>query len=173
MENKNKFGVMIENLEEDETLVIGEEIFVNEIILDESLQCALLGTINFLEVDFQRIDFTGSTFVNCEFKNCRLKDVIFRKCDFWNVTFENCQIEESNFTKATFNNGGFRNCKFLTTSLRASYFSNFQFIETKFDKSNLDLIVGLSIKVLKSNQLTDIEESSNLGDFLENISFND
>lgn len=81
------------------------------------------------------------------------------------MTFENCQIEESNFTRTTFNNGGFRNCKFLTKSLRASYFSNFQFIETKFDKSNLDFIGALSIKVSKSNQFI-IEESFNLGDFL-------
>ena len=41
---------------------------LNEIILDEYLQCSVLGTIIFFEVDFRRIDFTGSTFVNCLYK---------------------------------------------------------------------------------------------------------
>ena len=92
---ENKFERIIENLEEEETLRIGDQTFLNEMILAESIQCSILGTLTFFEVDFKRIDFTGSTFVNCEFKNCRFKDVILRKCEFWNPTFENCQIERS------------------------------------------------------------------------------
>lgn len=87
---ENKFEKVIENLEEEETLTLGDQTFLNEMILDESIQCSILGTLTFFEVDFKRVDFTGSTFVNSEFKNYRFKDVILRKCEFWNITFENC-----------------------------------------------------------------------------------
>ena len=139
---KNKFERIIENLEEEEILTIGDQTFLNEMILDESIQCSILGTLTFFEVDF-----TGSTFVNCEFKNCRFKDVILRKCEFWNPTFENCQIERSNLTRANFHKGTFRNCIFIKANLTASNFSEFEFIKTKFNNSDLDLIGARSIKV--------------------------
>ena len=142
-----KFERIIENLEDEETLTLGDQTFSNEMILDESIQCFILGTLTFFEVDFKRVDFTGSTFVNCEFKNCRFKDVILRKCEFWNPTFENCQIERSNLTRANFHKGTFRNCIFIKSNLTASNFSEFEFIKTKFNNSDLDLIGARSIKV--------------------------
>ena len=167
---ENKFERIIENLEEEKTLTLGAQTFLNEMILDESIQCSLLGILTFFEVDFKRVDFTGSTFVNCEFKKCRFKDVILRKCEFWNPTFENCQIERSNLTRANFHKGTFRNCNFLNVNLRASDFSDCEFIETKFNSSDLDLIGARSIKVWKLNQCTEIEDSSNFGNFLESMS---
>ena len=166
---ENKFERLIQNLDEEEILAIGNQVFLNEITLDQSLQCSMLGTLTFFEVDFKRIDFTGSTFVNCEFKNCRFNDVIFRKCEFWNLTFENCQIERSNLTKANFHKGTFQNCNFLNVNLRASDFSDFEFIETKFNNSDLDLIEARSIKVSRSNQSIEIEKSSNLEEILEDM----
>jgi len=166
---ENKLKTIIENLEEDEILMLGDQTFLNQIILDESLQCSVLGKIIFFEVDFKRIDFTGSTFVNCEFKNCRFKDLILRKCDFWNPTFENCQIERSNLTRANFHNGTFRNCNFLNVNLRASDFSDFEFIETKFNNSDLDLIGARSIKVSRSKQSIEIEKPSNLEKILKDM----
>ena len=145
---ENKFERIIENLEEEETWIIGDQTFLNEMILDESIQCSILGTLTFFEVDFKKIDFTGSTFVNCEFKNCRFKDVILRKCEFWNLTFENCQIERSNLTRANFHKGTFRNCNFLNMNLIASDFSDFEFIESKFNSSDLDWIGAQSIKAV-------------------------
>ena len=168
---ENKFERVIENLEEEETLTLGYQTFLNEMILNKSIQCFILGTLTFFEVDFKKVDVTGSTLVNCEFKNCRFNDVIFRKCEFWNPTFENCQIEKSNLTRANFHKGTFRNCIFLKVNLTASNFSNFEFIETKFNNSDLNLIGARSIKVWKLNQCTKIEESSNFGNFLENMSF--
>ncbi len=88
--------------------------------------------------------------MNCEFKNCRFKEVILRKCEFWNTTFENCI--------------------FIKANLTASNFSEFEFIKTKFNNSDLDLIGARSIKVWKLNQCTEIEESSNFGNLLENMS---
>jgi uncharacterized protein YjbI with pentapeptide repeats len=152
--------------------IIANLAFLNEMILDEALQCLILGTRIFFEVDFQRVDFTGSTFVNCKFKNCRLKDVRFRKCEFWNPTFKNCQIERSNLTRANFHKGTFRNCIFIKANLTASNFSEFEFIPTKFNNSALDLIGARSIKVWKLNQSTEIEKSSNFGNLLENMSCN-
>ena len=108
--------------------------------------------------------------MNCEFKNCRLKDVILRKCQFWNPTFENCQIERSNLTRTNFHKGTFRNCVFTKSNLRTTDFSEFEFIKTKFTKSDLDLIGAQSVKVWKLNQYIEIEEPSNLGNLLENMS---
>ena len=166
---ESKFEKILENLEEEETLIIGDKTFLNEMIFDESIQCSIFGTLTFFEVDFKRIDFTGSTFVNCEFKNCRFKDVILRKCEFWNPTFENCQIERSNLTRANFHKGSFRNCNFLNANLSASHFSDFEFIETKFNSSDLDLIGARSIKVSRSNQSIEIANSLNLEKTLKDM----
>mgnify|MGYP003454750687 CR=1 FL=1 len=67
---ENKFERIIENLEEEETLTLDDQISLNEMILNESIQCYMWGTVTFFEVDFKKVDFTGSTFVNCKFKNC-------------------------------------------------------------------------------------------------------
>lgn len=45
----NKFEKLLENFEERETLTLGDETFVNEMIWDESIQCSLLGTLTFLK----------------------------------------------------------------------------------------------------------------------------
>jgi uncharacterized protein YjbI with pentapeptide repeats len=170
---ENKFERIIENLEEIETLIVGDQTFLNEMILDQSIQCSIFGTLTFFEVDFKRVDFTGSTFVNCEFENCRFKDVILRKCEFWDTTFENCQIEKSHLTRANFHKGNFRNCIFIESNLTASYFAEFEFIETKFNKSDLSLIGARSIKVWKLNQCTEIENPSNFGNLLEDMNYED
>lgn len=78
---ENKFERIIENLEKKETLTLGYQTFLNEMIFDESIQCSILGKLTFFEVSFKKVDFTGSTFVNCEFKNCRFNEVIRRKGD--------------------------------------------------------------------------------------------
>ena len=95
---------------------------------------------------------------------------MFVKCDFWNPTFENCQIETSNLKRANFYKGTFRNCIFTKSNLRATDFSEFEFIKTKFTNSDLDLIGAQSVKVWKLNQYIEIEEPSNLGNLLENMS---
>lgn len=38
---ENKFERIIENLEEEETLIIGDQTFLNEMILDEYIYSAL------------------------------------------------------------------------------------------------------------------------------------
>jgi uncharacterized protein YjbI with pentapeptide repeats len=169
---EKKFEKIIENLEEGEKLVFGDQNFLNEVIFDEFLECSILGTVNFFEVDFKRVNFVGSTFVNCQFKNCRFENVILVKCEFWNTTFENCEIESSDLRKTNFYKGNFRNCIFINANLKATHFSDFEFIETKFNDSDLDCISALSIKVWKLNQCTKIEGSSNFGNLLENISSN-
>lgn len=141
---ENKFKRIIEEL-----LVLDDEIFSNELILDEHLQCSLLGTVTFSGVYFKAVDLADSTFVNCRFKNCRFKGVMLQKCDFWNSTFENCT--------------------FIDSKLSFSYFSEFEFIETKFNDSNLNSIGAESIKIYKLNQCSEIQESYNLRNFLENI----
>ena len=167
---ENKFQKIVENLEQQEILIVGHQTFLNEIILDEFIPCSILGTLTFFEVDFKKVNFTDSTFVNCQFKNYRFKDVMFVKCDFWNPTFENCQIETSNLKRANFYKGTFRNCIFTKSNLRATDFSEFEFIKTKFTNSDLDLIGAQSVKVWKLNQYIEIEEPSNLGNLLENMS---
>lgn len=59
---KNKFEKIIEDLEERETLTLGDQTFLNEVIWDESIQCSILGTTIFSGVDFEQVDFTGFHF---------------------------------------------------------------------------------------------------------------
>jgi len=167
----NNLESILENRDLFETLIFGDQTFSNEIVQDQSAHCSILGTITFFKVDLTNVDFTGSTFVNCKFKDCRLKGVIFRKCDFWNITFENCDMENVNLTRATFNKGSFRNCMFSNSNLTASSFSDYKFMGTKFYSSDLDLIGATFVKVWKLNQCTEIKDSSNLGNLLDNISF--
>ena len=44
---ENKFEKIIENLEEEEILTLGDQTFLNEMILDKSIQCSILGTLTF------------------------------------------------------------------------------------------------------------------------------
>ena len=162
---------IIGNLEKGDKLVLGNnEKFSNEIVLNQSLQCFVMRGINFVNLTFKNIDFTGSFFSKTIFENCRFSNAIFRKSEFWSCTFLECQIKESNLTRAEFNSSTFKNCEFLNSNLRASNFSEFEFIKTKFNNSDLDLIGARSIKVWKLNQCTEIEESSNFGNLLENMS---
>nr|WAK84822.1 hypothetical protein [Amicula sp. isolate GU52X-4 cfCalB7] len=165
----NKFEKIIENQSQMETLVIRDGTFSNEIIFEAFLQCSIFGTLTFHEINFERVDFTGSNFVNCKFKNCQFKDVIFRKCEFWKSTFENCTIEKSDLTRASFSKGAFQNCNFLKVNLRGSDFLDFELIDTIFTNSILDLIGASQVNIWKSNQCTDVQDSLNLGDFLEHM----
>jgi len=167
---ENKFKKILEDFEWEETFVVGDQTFRNEKIIDESIPCSVFGTITFCDCDFQRVDLAGSTFVNCEFKNCRFKDVMLYKGDFWNATFENCRIERSNLTRANFHKGIFRNCIFIKSDLAGSIFSELEFVDTKFNNSNLKRIAARSIKVWKLNECTEIKDSLDLGNFLENMS---
>jgi uncharacterized protein YjbI with pentapeptide repeats len=168
----NEFEKIVENLEENESLTLGDQTFLNERIFDQSLQCSLFGALTFLEVDFENVDFTGSTFLNCYFKNCRFKEVILRQCELWNPSFENCQIENSNLTRANFHKGNFRNCIFIKSNFRASQFSEFEFIKTEFHHNDLDLIGVRDVKIWNLNHCTEIKESSNFGNVLESNSYN-
>lgn len=166
---EDRFQRILEDLEEEESLTLGDQTFSNEMVLDTSIQCSILATLTFFEVNFERIDFTGSTFINCEFKNCRFKDVTLRKCEFWNCTFENCNIKNCNLTRSNFSDGNFKDSNFINVNLTGSDFSNFEFIEIKFKNSKLDLIGVMSIKILKSNQSIDIEKSSNFEKILNDM----
>lgn len=140
--NNNNFQTIIENLEKDDKLELGNnENFSNEIVLNQSSQCSVLGGINFVNLTFKNIDFTGSFFSKTIFESCRFNNVIFRKSEFWNCTFLDCQMTESNLTRAEFNSSTFKNCKFLNT--------------------NLDLILVEDVKVWKADEWIQIKDSSN------------
>jgi len=91
----NNLQNIIENLEKGDKLELGKnEKFSNEIVLNQSLQCSVLGGINFVNLTYKNIDFTGSFFSKTIFENCRFSNVIFRKSEFWNCTFLECQMTE-------------------------------------------------------------------------------
>jgi hypothetical protein len=54
-------------------------------------------------------------------------------------------------------------------NLTASNFFNFEFIETKFKNSKMDFIEVSPIKISRSKQSIEIEESSNLEKILKDI----
>lgn len=164
---KHDFEKLLDTLDSDKSLIIGEQTFVDEVVADESLQCSIVGTVNFYGVKFKNVDWTGSTIVNCKFKNCIFIDVTFRKCDFFGTTFENCKIETSDFTRVGFAKGKFQNCNFWNVDLTASRFENSEFNDTKFDECKLDLIVIESVKVCNLNQFNLVKASTDFGKFLK------
>ena len=114
--------------------------------MDESLQCSVLGGINFVNVTFKNIDFTGSKTI---FENCKFNNIIFRKAEFWSCTFRDCQVKESNLTRAEFNSSIFRNCEFLN--------------------SNLKLILAWDVRLWESNKYMEIKDSSNFANILKDM----
>lgn len=155
----NNLQNIIENLEKGNKLVLGNnEKFSNEIVLNQFLQCSVLGGIYFVNLTFKNIDFTGSFFSKTIFENCTFSNVIVRKSEFWNCTFFECQIVESNLTRAEFNSSTFKNCEFLQSNLTASNFMNSEFRETIFKNSHLDFILVEGGKVWKSNEWTQIKD---------------
>ena len=91
------------------------------------------------------------------------------KCEFWNCTFENCQIENCKLTRANFHESNFKECSFLNSDLTRSEFSNFELIETKFKNSKLDFLIATDIKVSRSNQSIEVEESFKLEKTLKDM----
>jgi len=157
----NNLQSTLENLEKEDKLVLGNnEKFSNEISLNQSLQCSVLGGINFVNLTFKNIDFTGSFFFKTIFKNSRFSNVTLRKSEFWNCTFLEWQIKESNLTRSEFNLSTFKNCDFLNSNLRANHFMDFEFRETIFKNSNLDLILVEDVKVWKFDKWIQIKNFS-------------
>lgn len=161
----SKLYRIIEELKNGNHLKVG-----NEVISNESVQCSILSEITFFNIDFINLDLTGSYVVACNFKNCRFNNVMLIKSEFWNSAFENCQMENCNLTGGAFHNGSFKNCNFINVDLIGSYFSSFEFLETTFKNSKLAPIGASSIKVCKSKECTEIEESSNLEKILKDMS---
>lgn len=59
----NNLQSIIGNLEKGDKLALGNnEKCSNEIVLNQSLQCSLLGRINFVNLTFKNLEFTGSFF---------------------------------------------------------------------------------------------------------------
>jgi len=109
---KNSFERLLNNLESGESLILGEQNFIDEIVSNELIHCSMVGTVSFCGVDFGKVDFTGSTLVNFKLDNCKFRDVTFWKSNFFNTIFEKCKIETSDFTKASFGKEKFQNCNF-------------------------------------------------------------
>lgn len=170
MENvRSTFDSIIESLDESQPVVIGNQTFLNEIILDKFLQCSILAEISFFEINFKQVDFTGSSLINCRFKNCTFEETVIRKCKFWNSVFENCQFEKCNLTRVNFTKGNFQNCRFINGNLNGSDFLDFEFIQTKINNTSLDCIGAESTKVWKLNQCIEIKQSFDFGKFLKNL----
>lgn len=87
-----KFEQILSNLEIGNSLVIADQKFSNEVVIDYQIQCSVLSEIHFLNCDFQSVDFTGSCFGNCIFENCRFQNTVFSKSEFWDCVFQDCQI---------------------------------------------------------------------------------
>lgn len=86
---------IIRNLEKGDKLVLGNnEKFSNEIVLNQSLQCSVLGGINFVNLTFKNIDFTGSFFLRLFLK---IADLVMQYSEnpnfgvvlFWSVKLKN------------------------------------------------------------------------------------
>ena len=167
MERKHR----MEHLEEESRFQIRNQTFSKEIDLDPYIKFNALGRIIFLDCRFEELDLLGKVFGSCGFQNCQFQKLNFRKCQFSNCRFQNCQIINSNLTRAEFHDCSFRNCEFLQSDLTASEFWNCELRETTFQKSHLDLIGVQDLKCWKSNELTEIPESSNFANILKDMNW--
>lgn len=62
--------------------------------------------------------------------------------------------------RAGFDQTDFKNCTFVNVNLRSSDIFDCKFETTKFSKSQLDLIAFRRVKILKSDEWVDIDNSS-------------
>ena len=158
----NNLQSIIGNLEKGDKLELGNnEIFSNDIILNQSVQCSVLEGINFVNLTFNNIDFTGSFFFLRLF--LKIVDLVmwyWENPNFGVVPFLECQIKESNLTRAEFNSSIFKNCEFLQSDLAASDFWNCEFSETTFKHSNLNFIIVQDVKVWKSKEWIEVNDFS-------------
>lgn len=72
--------------------------FSNEIILNQSLQCSVLGRITFKNLTFKNVDFTGTFFSKIIFENCKflksnLKASYFMNSEFKETIFKNSHLD--------------------------------------------------------------------------------
>jgi uncharacterized protein YjbI with pentapeptide repeats len=149
----------IENFEEESRFKIRNQTFTNKIDLDQYIEWNALAGRIFVDCTFQELDLLGKVFGSCDFKNCQ----------FTNCKFENCQIVNCDLTRAEFGYSSFRNSQFLNSDLRASDFMACEFRKTTFKNSNLELILAWDVKLWESNQLTEIEKSSNFANILKDM----
>ena len=159
----------MEDFKQDNRLKIKNQIFLDEIALNQYVKWGALAKIIFIDCRFEELDLLGKVINSCDFKNCIINNVSFRKCQFSSSRFESCQIKNSDFTRAEFFDGSFKNCNFREVDFAASNFWKFEFIETKFENSRLDLISAQDIKCWKSNELIEIKMSSNFKEILKNL----
>ena len=138
---------IIESLTASDNLVLANQTFVGELVLDEIAECAELMELNFFDSNFIKMQFTGSSILNC--------------------TFENCDLTRTYFHKSEFRNGNF-----INNNLRGSSFSETEFIETRFKNNNLDLTIVYSSKIWNLNKFTEIKERSSLENFFQNTTSN-
>lgn len=52
----NHFEEIIADFGKSETLIVNNRAFLNEVISYKSLQCSVVGTLIFFEIDFKNVD---------------------------------------------------------------------------------------------------------------------
>ena len=157
----NDLTEILNNLKNNTKLIlVNDQEFFDEIILNKSLQSSIFGRIKFVNVIFKNIDFFGSCISQTIFENCIFSNVTFRKSEFWDCSFLSCKIKNSDLTRSEFNSTTFKNCQFLDSNLRASDFDTCKLETTRFSKSNLELILVDDVKVWKSKKWIEVNDFS-------------
>ena len=166
---KRKIKMEMEHFEQDNRLKIKNQIFVDEITLNQYVKWGALAKIIFVDCHFEELDLLGKIINSCDFKNCIINNVSFRKCQFSSSRFESCQIKNSDFTRAEFDYCTFTKSQFVKSDLRGSCLMDCEFIEPKFIKSRLNPIILMDIKLLKSNKWNNIKSSFDFKKILKNL----
>ena len=74
---KNKFEKLLKTVRKRETLIIGNETFLNKCI-----QCSIPDTLTFLKLTLKKLTLWGVLLENYKFKNYKFNDIILGKCEF-------------------------------------------------------------------------------------------
>lgn len=159
LEMTNNFKDIIKKLENKKTLTYsGSEAFQNENLLNESLQCSILGGVRFVNTTFENIDFTGSMISKVIFKDCYFNNTTLRKADLWNCGFVNCKIKQSDFTRTNFNSTILENSKVSNTDLKGSNLVDCKLNNTIFINCNLKLLDVSNSQIYKHDKYYAIKD---------------
>jgi len=125
----------IAELNKNETLVLTEVKFIDEIINNERNSVI--------------IDISSSIMVDLSCSNSILNKMDLHESQIFSSTFRNVQFKDINFSKADIWNCKFINCKFINCSFYSAELSKLIFNECVFEKTNLTYASFFKCKITK------------------------
>lgn len=150
-----KLSSLLDN-QGSESLTIFDENFLEDEIIDQTIDSCFFDKVNFTDHLFQESDLVGVKFNFCSFQNCTFKNTEIRKSEFTDCIFKNCKFFECQISpRVNFFRTSFLNCQFSSIDFSLAFLYNCEFIEINLSKIKFEqtTIVDPKIKNFIFNQL--------------------